>query len=58
MLIADEVQSGMGRCGQFFAVQAHGVTPDIITSAKALGGGIPCGAVLCTAGHCGEFRRR
>jgi acetylornithine/succinyldiaminopimelate/putrescine aminotransferase len=48
LLIADEVQSGMGRCGQFFAVQTHGITPDIITSAKALGGGIPCGAVLCT----------
>lgn len=48
VLIADEVQSGMGRCGQFFAVKAYGVTPDIITSAKALGGGIPCGAVLCT----------
>ena len=48
MLIADEVQSGMGRCGQFFAVQAHDIAPDILTSAKALGGGIPCGAVLCT----------
>ena len=48
LLIADEVQSGMGRCGQFFAVQAHRVDPDIMTSAKALGGGIPCGAVLCT----------
>lgn len=48
ILIADEVQSGMGRCGHFFAVQAHGIEPDIITSAKALGGGIPCGAVLCT----------
>lgn len=48
ILIADEVQSGMGRCGHFFAVQAHGIDPDIITSAKALGGGIPCGAVLCT----------
>ena len=33
ILIADEVQSGMGRCGQFFAVKAHGITPDIITSA-------------------------
>ncbi len=49
LLIADEVQSGMGRCGQFFAVQALGIAPDILTSAKALGGGIPCGAVLC--GH-------
>jgi len=47
LLIADEVQSGMGRCGQYFAVQAHEITPDILTSAKALGGGIPCGAVLC-----------
>jgi acetylornithine/succinyldiaminopimelate/putrescine aminotransferase len=48
LLIADEVQSGMGRCGHYFAMQAHGITPDIITSAKALGGGIPCGAVLCS----------
>ena len=47
LLIADEVQTGMGRCGQFFAVQVHGITPDILTSAKALGGGVPCGAVLC-----------
>ncbi len=46
-LIADEVQSGIGRCGHFFAVQANGIEPDIITSAKGLGGGIPCGAVLC-----------
>ncbi len=48
ILIADEVQSGMGRSGHFFAVQAHDIDPDIMTSAKALGGGIPCGAVLCT----------
>ncbi|NIA27154.1 MAG: aminotransferase class III-fold pyridoxal phosphate-dependent enzyme [Desulfobulbaceae bacterium] len=48
LLIADEVQSGIGRSGQFFAVQAHGISPDILTSAKALGGGVPCGAVLCT----------
>lgn len=47
LLIADEVQTGMGRCGHFFGVQAHGITPDILTSAKSLGGGIPCGAVLC-----------
>ena len=40
ILIADEVQSGMGRCGRFFGVQAHRINPDIITSAKALGGGI------------------
>ncbi|MCP5093555.1 MAG: aspartate aminotransferase family protein, partial [Gammaproteobacteria bacterium] len=57
VLIADEVQSGIGRCGQYFAVQAHGIDPDIMTSAKALGGGIPCGAVLCTkeiAAHFGS----
>ena len=46
LMIADEVQSGIGRCGRFFAVQAHGIVPDIITSAKALGGGIPCAAIL------------
>ena len=55
LLIADEVQSGMGRCGQFFAVQVHGVVPDIITSAKALGGGIPCAAVICTEEIAGRF---
>ena len=55
LLVADEVQSGMGRCGQFFAVQAHGIVPDIITSAKALGGGIPCGAVLCTDAIASRF---
>jgi len=48
LLIADEVQSGIGRTGHFFGVQAHGIVPDILTSAKALGGGVPCGAVLCT----------
>ena len=48
LLIADEVQSGVGRCGQFFALQVYGIEPDILTSAKALGGGIPCGALLCT----------
>ena len=55
VLIADEVQSGMGRSGRFFAVQAHNVMPDIITSAKALGGGIPCGAVMCTESIAANF---
>lgn len=55
LLIADEVQSGMGRCGHFFAVQAHGIEPDILTSAKALGGGIPCGAVLCSDAIAAKF---
>ncbi|MGB5335965.1 MAG: aminotransferase class III-fold pyridoxal phosphate-dependent enzyme [Woeseiaceae bacterium] len=48
LLIADEVQSGMGRCGQFFGVQVFGIKPDILTSAKSLGAGVPCGAVLCS----------
>ncbi len=48
VMIADEVQSGMGRTGRYFGVQVHGVDPDIVTSAKSLGAGVPCGAVLCT----------
>ena len=55
LLIADEVQSGMGRSGHFFAVQAHAVEPDIVTSAKALGGGIPCGAVICRSDIAARF---
>ncbi len=55
LLIADEVQSGIGRCGQYFAVQALGIEPDILTSAKALGGGIPCGAVLCSHAIAAKF---
>jgi len=47
VLIADEVQCGTGRSGRFFAVEAYGIEPDILTNAKALGGGIPCGALLC-----------
>lgn len=45
ILIFDEVQTGMGRSGQWFAYQAYGVEPDIFTCAKALGGGVPIGAV-------------
>lgn len=48
ILIADEVQSGMGRSGHYFAVDGFAVEPDIITSAKSLGAGIPCGAVICS----------
>lgn len=48
LLIADEVQCGMGRSGQFFAVQVYGTEPDLLTTAKALGGGVPCAALLAT----------
>jgi acetylornithine/succinyldiaminopimelate/putrescine aminotransferase len=46
LLIFDEVQCGMGRTGHPFAAQAHGITPDLLTTAKGLGGGFPVGAVL------------
>lgn len=48
LLVFDEVQSGMGRTGELFAYMHYGVTPDILTSAKALGGGFPVSAMLTT----------
>ncbi|QOL26088.1 aspartate aminotransferase family protein [Thalassotalea sp. LPB0316] len=48
LLIFDEVQTGVGRLGTLYAYQGLGVTPDILTSAKALGGGFPIGAMLTT----------
>ncbi len=46
LLIVDEVQTGVGRTGSFFAYQQFGVLPDIVTSAKGLAGGLPFGAVI------------
>lgn len=48
LLVLDEVQSGMGRCGHLFAHELSGVRPDILASAKGIGGGFPLGAVLAT----------
>ena len=46
LLIADEVQVGIGRTGKLFGFENYDIKPDIITLAKALGGGIPCGAII------------
>lgn len=48
LLVADEIQSGMGRTGKWFAYQHYGIVPDVATLAKPIAGGLPLGAVLCT----------
>ena len=48
LFILDEVQTGMGRTGKLFAYEHYGITPDIMTIAKGLGGGVPIGAMLAT----------
>jgi acetylornithine aminotransferase len=48
LLILDEIQSGMGRTGRFFAHQHEGIRPDVVTMAKALGSGYPIGATIAT----------
>ncbi|MDA8516047.1 aspartate aminotransferase family protein [Citrobacter sp. Igbk 16] len=48
LLIFDEVQTGVGRTGELYAYMHYGVTPDLLTTAKALGGGFPIGALLTT----------
>jgi acetylornithine aminotransferase/acetylornithine/N-succinyldiaminopimelate aminotransferase len=48
LLVADEIQAGLGRTGKWFAYQHYGLLPDIVTVAKPLAGGLPLGAMLCT----------
>ncbi len=48
LLIFDEIQCGLGRTGNLWAYQGYGVTPDVLTAAKPLGGGLPMGAILMT----------
>ncbi len=56
LLIIDEVQSGIGRCGEPFATDLYTVAPDILTTAKALGGGFPCSAMLVTDEIAGNIK--
>jgi acetylornithine/N-succinyldiaminopimelate aminotransferase len=55
LLILDEVQTGIGRCGTMFAFEQAGINPDILTLAKGLGGGIPIGAMLATDAVAASF---
>ena len=55
LLVFDEVQSGMGRSGELFSYINYGVTPDILSSAKSIGGGFPVGAMLTTEKYAKHF---
>ena len=55
LMILDEVQCGMGRTGKWFAYQHSGVLPDVMTLAKALGSGVPVGALVCSEKTYGIF---
>lgn len=56
LLMLDEVQSGNGRCGKWFAFQLNGIVPDVVATAKGLGNGYPIGAVLAAGKAAGTFQ--
>jgi predicted acetylornithine/succinylornithine family transaminase len=56
LFMVDEVQTGLGRTGRWFGFQHHGVTPDVVTMAKALGNGVPIGACWARADVAGAFK--
>lgn len=55
LMVLDEVQCGMGRTGKWFAYQHSGILPDVMTLAKALGSGVPVGALVCNEKSFGAF---
>ncbi len=57
LVIADEVQAGIGRTGTFFSFEPYGVKPDIVTVAKSMGGGLPLGAILATNDVAAHFEK-
>ncbi len=57
LMIADEIQTGAGRCGTFLASQGYGVKPDIVVLAKSLGNGLPIGAMLATEDAASGFTK-
>lgn len=56
LLIADEVQSGVGRTGKMWAFEHEGIVPDIVASAKGLGGGLPIGAMIARTAHASKWQ--
>ncbi|WP_166981652.1 acetylornithine transaminase [Paramicrobacterium fandaimingii] len=55
LLMIDEIQTGVGRTGQWFAYQAQGITPDVVTVAKGIAGGVPMGAIITFGAASGLF---
>ena len=56
LLVFDEVQTGMGRTGEWFGYQQFGVQPDVLTMAKGLAGGVACGALITRDEYAGDLR--